>query len=94
MYQQEKPRRKFLIDNLTYQDNQQIASDCQDLLFVNSGTVPLTINAGLKLFAGQYIAFNANVGEMDKTKYNCVFDNSAGKKQLTVFRKKYQDGLQ
>lgn len=80
--------RKYKIDILNYTTNGGVKSDCADITFFNNGLAPVTINAGLILFAGQSISFTANAGEIDTTIYNFSFGVGASN-NLIVFRKIY-----
>lgn len=79
--------RKYKIDILNYTANGSVKSDCADITFFNNGLAPVTINAGLILFAGQSISFTANANEIDTTIYNFSF--GVGSYNLIVFRKIY-----
>lgn len=74
----------------TYDNDGYTESDCGDITFQNKGTAPVTINYGVELLSNQSITFGANVGEINRTKFNIVFNKDpAFTKSLLVIKKYY-----
>ena len=78
----------YKVDCLNYTTNGQVRSDCADIIFINTGTSQVKINAALTLAPGQSFTFSANSGEIDRTIYTYSF-SGAGTNSITVFRKVY-----
>ena len=78
----------YKVDCLNYTANGQVRSDCADIIFINTGTSQVNINAALTLAPGQSFTFSANAGEIDRTIYTYSFFG-AGNNSITVFRKVY-----
>lgn len=81
--------QNYKIDILTYNQNNQVKSDCGDITFQNNGSVPVTINGGLVLPAGAILTLSANAGEIDRTIYTFFFPagSSVTNCNLIVLRK-------
>jgi len=80
-------RTRYYNDIAIFQTAQYILSDCADITFLNSGASNINVN-GIILLPNQSLAFTANVGEMDTTKYYIYF-LGAGTSSATVIRKYY-----
>lgn len=75
-------------DFLTYTVNGSVRSDCADITFFNAGGTDLIINNAFTLLSGQYLSFQANNNEIDRTIYNFYFVGT-GTGVLNVIRKVY-----
>lgn len=84
-----KQYQKFYVTAEQYSTNDKVFSNCNSTLFLNTGTVPVTI-LSIVLQPLQQIEIQGNRGEMDTTQYIITFPtpNAAGN-QLTVVRKFY-----
>jgi hypothetical protein len=80
--------QNYKVDCLNYNNNGQVRSDCADIIFINTGTSSVIINAALILAPGQSFTFAANAEEIDRTIYTYSF-SGAGTNSITVFRKVY-----
>jgi hypothetical protein len=95
-------RPEYTIDSILINGNgQAIESNCADITFVNYGTADLVVNNAIRVPApaipGQFTYFNiaGNIGEIDRTKYICSFDNPGGAMAPTmvaiVIRRNYKN---
>lgn len=83
---------KFSAASQIINQSGSVESNCNGLLFINLGASVCTV-LGYPMQQGQQLAIPCNVGEMDVTNYNVMFDNVSTDKQLLIIRKIYNDGL-
>lgn len=86
--------RKYYIHPVLVVKNQYIEANCNEIMFYNQGDGAATpagskvsIN-GIVLAPGIGLSIPGNYGEIDVTKWQCVFDNT-GVNNLIVIRKTY-----
>jgi hypothetical protein len=84
-----KQYQKFYVTAEQYNTNDKVFSNCNSMLFLNTGTVAVTV-LSIVLQPLQQIEIQGNRGEIDTTQYIITFPtpNAAGN-QLTVIRKFY-----
>ena len=84
-----RPFQKFYIETKFFYTSQKVSSECNDITFWNQGTTNVTIDGNL-LYPNQSLRIQGNIGEIDTTQYDIVFDtySSTGNK-LAVLRKLY-----
>ncbi len=84
-----KPYQRYYVDMQQYFTNEKIYSDCNSILFINTGTQSVNIQ-GVVLQQTQSLEIQGNRGEIDTTQYIISFPtpNNAGN-NLTVVRKIY-----
>lgn len=78
---------KYNVNVVIYNNSQYIEANCNQILFYNQGTSNVNVN-GVILAQNVGWSIPGNLGEMDVTKYNAVFDNT-GSNSLLVIRKNY-----
>lgn len=64
--------KKYKIELMQYNQTTQIASNCNGITFINTGTINVEINKFV-LVPGASISIGANEGEIDATDYNVSF---------------------
>lgn len=84
-----KPYQRYYVDMQQYFTNEKIYSDCNSILFINTGTQAVNIQ-GVVLQQTQSLEIQGNRGEIDTTQYIISFPtpNNTGN-NLTVVRKIY-----
>lgn len=84
------PFQKYYVETKVFYTTANIASDCNDITFINSGSTTLNIDAVI-LLPNQSLRISGNRGEIDTTQYNVTFASpSAVGNQLIVIRKLYK----
>lgn len=85
-----QPFQKYYVETKVFYTTANIASDCNDITFINSGSTTLNIDAVI-LLPNQSLRISGNRGEIDTTQYNVTFASpSAVGNQLIVIRKLYK----
>lgn len=86
--------RKYYVHPVIIVKNQYIEANCNEIMFYNQGNgaasptgSSVSIN-GIILAPGIGLSIPGNYGEIDTTKWQCVFDNT-GVNNLVVIRKTY-----
>lgn len=84
-----RPYQKYYVTAEQYNTNDKIYSNCNSMLFINTGTVAVSI-FGVTLQPVQSLEIQGNRGEIDTTQYIIRFPTpqNAGN-ELTVIRKFY-----
>jgi hypothetical protein len=78
-------RKTYTISEF-YGKNDFIVSNCISIAFVRpASTNPVFVN-GVPIFEGQTFTINQNVGELDTSKYEIVFQNTGASNELYVVR--------
>ena len=77
--------RKFKIEINQYQQNFNLISNCNNITFINVGTIDVQINQFI-LVAGASLQIGGNENEIDTTVYNASF-SGATNGNLIVIRK-------
>jgi hypothetical protein len=77
--------KKYRTEFLQYTADDNIQSNCNSIAFINSGTVPVTIDKFV-LAAGAALAIDGNENEQNVTTYRATF-GGATNGVLTVIRK-------
>ena len=67
--------RKFRIELYQYQQNYSIASNCNNITFINNGASTIQINA-FNLIAGSSLSIGGNENEIDTTVYQLNFQGA------------------
>lgn len=81
----------YLVDVQNYVDSQRIESNCNGILFYNTGTVTVTVQ-GFPILPGSSWGVDGNWGEFDTTYYTVAFPpNSTGVQSVHVVRKTYSN---
>lgn len=78
----------YTMDSFTDGSSPWVTSDCNEIAFWNRGTSNVTINQVLVLLPLDFVALPGHINEIDKTKYQYLFDNT-GTNLLIVVRKNY-----
>jgi len=81
----------YKVDMATYSSPRQVESDCNSIMFVNTGAEIADIN-GFRLLPNQHLAIDGNYGEFDTTTYLIMWPNSSSGGdgcQVSVVRKVY-----
>jgi hypothetical protein len=88
-------RRAYTVDSIPINTNgQAVESNCAEIMIANYGTTTLIINNSITVpppAAGQVnaITIAGNVGEIDRTKYQCRFAG-AGINNAVIIRRNYK----
>jgi hypothetical protein len=77
--------KKYRTEFLQYTADDNIQSNCNSIAFINSGTVPVTIDKFV-LAAGAALAIDGNESEQNITTYRATFAGATNG-VLTVIRK-------
>ena len=78
-------RKTYTISEF-YGKNDFIVSNCISIAFMRpSSTNPVYVN-GVPIPEGQTLSINQNVGEIDTSKYEIVFQNTGASNELYVIR--------
>jgi hypothetical protein len=80
---------KYYTETKLYFTNYKVSSDCNEILFINTGTENVTVN-DILLVPNTSLRISGNVMEVDTTQYYIKFptaDNTGN--TLTVLRKLY-----
>lgn len=77
--------RKFRIELYQYQQNYSIASNCNNITFINNGASTIQIN-NFNLIAGATLQIGGNADELDTTIYQLNF-TGATNGNVTVIKK-------
>jgi hypothetical protein len=81
--------QKFYTETKLYYTNWKIGSDCNEILFINSGSVNVRVNDVL-LVPNTSLRITGNAGEIDTTQYIVGFPTpNDPNNQITVLRKLY-----
>ena len=84
-----KPYQKYYVTAEQYNTNDKIFSNCNSILFINSGTVQVSV-LGVVLQPAQSLEVQGNRGELDTTQYIVSFPTPQNVGNLlTVIRKLY-----
>ena len=67
--------RKFRVELYQYQQNYSIASNCNNITFINNGASTIQINA-FNLIAGSSLSIGGNENEIDTTVYQLNFQGA------------------
>ena len=67
--------RKFRIELYQYQQNYSIASNCNNITFINNGASTIQINA-FNLIAGSSLSIGGHENEIDTTVYQLNFQGA------------------
>jgi hypothetical protein len=67
--------RKFRIELYQYQQNTSIASNCNNITFINNGLTTIQIN-NFNLVAGASLSIGGNENEIDSTVYQLNFQGA------------------
>lgn len=82
--------QKFYVETKVFYTSQNIASDCNDITFINQGTTNFTIMDVL-ILPNQSLRITGNAGEIDTTQYILTFDTLISTGNLcTVIRKLFR----
>jgi hypothetical protein len=79
--------QRYITETKVYFESGQTASDCNSILFVNTGTTNVNVD-GLQLTPAQSWSVDGNECEINVKYYNFVFSGS-GTNSLTVIIKRY-----
>ena len=77
--------QKYIIDIGQYQQNINIISDCNNITFINTGTINVQIGT-FTLVPNASLAIGGNAGEIDKTIYTINFQGATNG-NVVVIRK-------
>jgi len=88
---EEKPKKVYNIP-FSFSDNSSRSFNCNAIVFINSGTVNVSLNDIFLLVPGASIALNGNQNEIDSTIYKITFSAAAGTKLLQGWQK-YDAGI-
>lgn len=77
--------RKFRIELYQYQQNYSIASNCNNITFINNGASTIQVN-NFNLVAGASLSIGGNADEVDTTVYQLNF-NGATNGNVSVIKK-------
>jgi hypothetical protein len=80
--------QKYITETKVFYSNSQTESNCNTVLFVNTGTSSVTID-GFTLTSGQSLSILGNRGELNVKTYTFTFDPNDPKTSLTVIYKRY-----
>ena len=79
--------KKYITETKVFSANNSTASNCNSILFINTGSVAVTVDL-LVLQPGQQLAINGNKNEINEHTY--YFNFAAGlNPSLTVIYKRY-----
>jgi hypothetical protein len=67
--------RKFRIELYQFQQNTSLASNCNNITFINNGAATIQIN-NFNLIAGSSLAIGGNENELDTTVYQLNFNGN------------------
>lgn len=82
--------QKFYVETKVFYTSQNIASECNDITFINQGTTNFTIMDVL-ILPNQSLRITGNAGEIDTTQYKLTFSTLISTGNLcTVIRKMYK----
>ena len=71
-----------------YQQNTNIISNCNNITFINTGTISVQVNT-FTIVAGASLSIGGNENEIDRTIYNINFQGATNG-NVVVIRKIYQ----
>lgn len=80
--------QNYITETKVFYVNSQTESNCNTILFVNTGSSTVTID-GFSLTAGQSLSILGNRGELNVKTYAFTFDPADQKTSLTVIYKRY-----
>lgn len=80
--------QNYITETKVFYVGGQTDSNCNTILFVNTGTSTVTID-GFSLTSGQSLSILGNRGEMNVKTYSFTFDPADPKTSLTVIFKRY-----
>lgn len=81
---------KFETVTKVYNQDNYTASDCNSILFINTGVVNVIVDQ-VRLTPGQQLSIPGNVGELNVKQYAFNFVGAVIGRSLTVVRKVYGD---
>ncbi len=76
---------------IPYNKNQNIDTNCIDMLFINNGTVTAYVD-NIPLLPGQTIPINGNIGEICIKPRNLRFENTVGTPSILFVKRFYVTG--
>lgn len=80
--------QKYITETKVFYANSQTESNCNTILFVNTGTSAVVVD-GFSLTSGQSLSILGNRGELNVKTYSFTFDPNDPKTSLTVIYKRY-----
>jgi hypothetical protein len=80
--------QNYRIDIGQYQQNINIISDCNNITFINTGTIDVQVNT-FTIVAGASLSIGGNAEEIDRTIYTINFQGATNG-NVVVIRKIFQ----
>lgn len=81
--------QKFYIETKIFNTSSKVYSDCNAIIFINTGTTNVNVNDVI-IAPSQKLTLSGNFAEIDTTQYQITFANPIDpNNQVTILRKLY-----